>query len=252
MGAIAKNMKKNLWFLAYKERSGDIFDLSGLTIVDSPPNTYFADPFLIDYQGSTYVFFEYYDYDKGRIAYSEIIDGELGDISIAIEKDHHLSFPSVVELFGEVYMVPEQGLSGKLEIYKATQFPDKWEVISKVADGSFADPILSYEDKSFILNCSDSDNRAVTYRSKYIEGPWELIKSEDEPYYRPAGHPFMWKDRLIRPYQDCSKVYGGAIVFKEDDKVIKRIEPDWHPFLTGTHTWNISDKFVIIDGRVAL
>ena len=242
-------VKKNKWHIAYKKRNGNIFDFSDLETIESPPDTYFADPFLFSHEGKDYVFFEYYDYEKGKIA---MMDLESKEIETVLEKNHHLSFPAVVEIYGQIYMTPEQGNSGKLEIYRSSRFPDKWEVVAKVADGSFADPILTYKNGYYVVNASDSNNRAVTYRSTKIDGKWDLIRSEDDEYNRPAGQPFIWQGRELKPYQDCLKTYGGAVVLKEGEKVVKRIEPTIFPKANGLHTFNVSDKYVILDYRIPL
>lgn len=247
--------KKNKWFIGLKKNDGKLFDTTGFSIIESPEDTYFADPFLIEHEGIDYLFFEYYDYDKGRIAYAEIHDGKLGDINFILDNDFHMSFPSVVELFGEIYMVPEQGNSGKMSIYKAIEFPDKWEEVSSIG-GVFADPILTYSNGYFRIFATNPDNHIHLFRSKNIKGPWDLYYSEDALFSRGAGNIFENDGVLIRPTQDCTP-YGRAIVFREvvegkDGRIIHTIEPDWYPNLTGTHTYNLSKNYATIDARIKL
>ena len=75
---------------------------------------------------------------------------------------------------------------------------------------------------------------------------------------RPAGRLFHAKGRLIRPSQDCSDRYGSAIVLNRVDvltsreyreTIIGRLEPDWMPRLSGTHTLNVTAGLEAIDGR---
>ena len=62
---------------------------------------------------------------------------------------------------------------------------------------------------------------------------------------------------LIRPSQDCSSGYGSAVVLNRIDALtsdeyretpIARIGPDWAPKLLGTHTYNASERFEVVDG----
>ena len=35
-------------------------------------------------------------------------------------------------------------------------------------------------------------------------------------------------------------------------KTTGRIEPDWHPGLAGTHTFNFTSELVVVDGKLYL
>jgi hypothetical protein len=65
-------------------------------------------------------------------------------------------------------------------------------------------------------------------------------------------------DHLIRPSQDCSKAYGGALVFSEvlalseteyDERPIARLDPGWVRGNLGTHTYTRTEQFEVIDGN---
>lgn len=233
-------VKENKWFIAFKRRGPDIFDLSDLTYIQPPRDKYYADPFLYKHKGKNYIFFEEYDYNKGRIAYMEIG----GKPKVCLERDFHLSFPCIFELNGEIYMLPEAGLSGKLIIYRAKKFPDKWEESEVVAEGSFADPV--YFDGR--IYCSDSDNKLTIFHK--LNGEWVVYTKEDTPHYRSAGNIFKYGGSILRPVQDCIERYGKSIKFVEDGRVLKEIKPDWFEGLTGTHTFNFNHDYIVIDGRV--
>ena len=78
---------------------------------------------------------------------------------------------------------------------------------------------------------------------------------------RPAGAPFRREGKLIRPGQDCSRTYGGAMslnlvetlsVSDYREREVQRIEPDWYPRLRATHTINATERFVATDGKILL
>lgn len=238
----------NKWFIGIKKRGENLYDLSNLKILESPEGVYWADPFLAEHERKSYLFFEWYDYEKGRLAVAEINE-DLGieKVRPIISETEHMSFPSVTQIHGEWYMTPERVLAGELLVYRALHFPDVWAVHSRVAVGRYDDPIMRKNGEWFEIWTTD-DNKLRVFRTKDF-GRWELFRSEDKPYQRSAGH-FLGD---LRPTQDSVPIYGRAIKFLDPEGKIKhQIEPDWMPGLTGTHTFSVSSKHVAIDGRVRI
>ena len=63
--------------------------------------------------------------------------------------------------------------------------------------------------------------------------------------------------KLVRPGQDGSRRYGGAVVLCRVDALtpetyretpIGRIEPDWAPGLLATHTFAFDSRYECLDG----
>lgn len=247
------NAKKNKWFIAYKEIGDDIFNTSGLKIVEPPEGTYQADPFIVSHAGKHYVFHEWYDYDRGRIAVSELTDDGMTHPDVVLDPGYHVSFPAVVKVGNDYFMTPETGANRRIEIYRAKKFPHEWELYSHFGEGHYSDVVMIPRKPYQIYTTVDGDKLRIFMSHDMKE--WEQIYAEDETCSRPAGNFFQYKSFLIRPTQDCSEVYGGAITFKTSmpqSHIFKRIEPFWAPNLTGTHTFNFDDKYVVIDGRVKL
>jgi hypothetical protein len=74
---------------------------------------------------------------------------------------------------------------------------------------------------------------------------------------RPAGRIFLRDGKLIRPAQDSSRRYGGAIVLNEievltetdyREKAVGRIEPNWRRRTVGTHCYTTDGRYETIDG----
>lgn len=242
------NVKKNKWFIAIKERGPDLFDLSGLKVIEPAEGTYHADPFL--FKGL--IFFELYDYEKGVIA---CMDKDGKNMKLVLDRPHHLSFPFIIEDYGEIYMVPEAHHG--IDLYRCVKFPDKWEFVMNLMEGAFADTTIIKKGHEFLMFTTEGDNNLRIYRSAALTGPWEKIYSDAHMNSRGAGNMFLDFDgKIIRPTQD-GEVYGRKIFIKQitdfyKEKTIKIIEPDWMPGLTGTHTFNFDDDHVIIDGRMKL
>ena len=73
---------------------------------------------------------------------------------------------------------------------------------------------------------------------------------------RPAGNIFYYKDKIIRPSQNCLKNYGSGIVFNEikilnvneyHEEEIKSISASQDLKLHGLHTFNTTKYFTVID-----
>lgn len=242
------NAKKNKWFVAIKERGENLFDLSGLKIIEPAPGTYHADPFLF----RNLIFFELYDYEKGLIACMEK-DGK--NIRTVLDRPYHLSFPFIIEENGEIYMIPENHHA--IELYRCVKFPDQWELAMTIAEGAFADTTILKTPKELLLFTTEGDNNLRIFRSQFITGPWEKIYSEAHMYSRGAGNIFELDGKIMRPTQD-GEIYGKQIYIKEiglgpyREKLEDTIYPTWAPNLTGTHTFNFDETHVVIDGRIKL
>lgn len=96
-------------------------------------------------------------------------------------------------------------------------------------------------------------------------GPWLPHAANpvvaDASRARPAGQVFSHEGQLIRPSQDCSQSYGGAIVLNRIDLLspeqyretpIRTIGPEWFPAAKGTHTLNHSEHYQAADARIQI
>lgn len=244
----------NKWFLAYKERGDDIFNLDGLTVIDPPEGRYYADPHLLERDGKTYVFFEDYDYKKGIISYSDL---HVWDPKPIIEEDYHMSFPHVFEYQGETYMIPETLTPQEIRLYRCVEFPFRW-VFDRVLfkGGCFADVTFHQDEQGcYLYTTVGDDNRLWIFFSETLHGEWKLHGENYRSQNRNAGGMFVHNSRLLRPVQDNSKGYGHSIVFRDlwnKNVEVARIEPDWMEGLIGTHTFNMTKEHIIIDGKVEI
>lgn len=97
--------------------------------IDPPPNRFYADPFLINKNDISYIFFEDYSYEeeKGRISYFETKDFlTFSDAKPIIDTSFHLSYPFMLECDGKYYCIPEQQSTREVVLYEAISFPDIW------------------------------------------------------------------------------------------------------------------------------
>ena len=239
----------------------------------APPGRFWADPFPIVVDGKVWVFFEDYSFASKRAVIScapVSADGDLGAAVTALECPYHLSYPSVFEHRGRLYLIPDTWDENRVDLWRCRRFPDDWIREGALLDGvSMSDPTLHRQDGKLWLFGTVSEARAHAndelhiYTADALEGAWQPHPSNpvvsDRRRARPAGRLFFRAGRLIRPSQDCSGRYGGAVVLNRVDELnerayvetpIGRIDGSALPGNRGTHTVNCADGLEFLDGRV--
>lgn len=157
---------------------------------------------------------------------------------VVLKENFHLSFPTVFDWRGEVWMLPETSADHSLTLYRCTQFPDKWEKVQAFSVGrELCDSIIvDKTPEALTVLCSETrpDNQLYTRYRRYTvrENPEaeerddvdEFILDEDEPFNlqhrnyelgsRNAGPLFTNNDQTVRPAQVSTKVdYGVYLQF---------------------------------------
>lgn len=225
-------LRKDIWRPAIAEAPVETIvaqgSLNGITLHWLPPMGSFrflADPFGLWRDGQLHVFVETYDY-RVRIGAIEALRYDssfrLLDRQPALTEPWHLSYPNVFEAEGETWMLPEAHSSGRLTLYRAIDFPSRWEpACAIVLDGVAVDatPVRqaglwwlfyavasSESDKIGTLHCAFAER---------VTGPWTPHPlnpvRRDVASGRPGGSAFVQGDTIILPVQDCSATYGGAV-----------------------------------------
>ncbi len=264
------------WFLALRPRSGShsYSTASGYHDARPPLDRFYADPFLFERNGTTYLFFEDLPYRENRAFLSccELSPtGEPGPPFEILRRPYHLSYPFVFEHGGQTYMIPETKENRTVELYRATDFPRGWELAATLLSDLHAVDATIYEHAGKLWmfvglsngRFSNSDELGIFFADDLL-GPWTPHPANpvlsDVRRARPAGKLFVENGKVIRPSQDCGKAYGYALNFSEvltlteteyREQLIARITPDWLPGLLGTHTYNRTSRFEVIDGNRA-
>ncbi len=238
-----------------------------------PPDRFWADPVPVVYDGRTFIFLEELLFAEGvgRIAVVELgPDGPLSAPQMALSRPYHLSYPTIFAHEGQWYMMPEMAAHGVQEVYRAVAFPLQWELDRVLTlPEPVCDPTLLHHDGRWWLFAatrpspeSDFIELSLFYGDSPL-GPWQPHPLNpvlsDARSARPAGKLFRVGATLIRPAQDCTPVYGSAIVCKRvrvltvDDyheETIGRFDPLWRDDLVGTHTINAAGAVTTFDVRV--
>ena len=212
-------------------------DPSQFEMLENPPGRYYADPFLLQHDDTTAVFFEDFDHRLGRAHISCIAldrHGAHSPAQTALKRPYHLSYPFVFSHDGAALMLPETSANRTIELYEANAFPYRWRLRSVLVDGVDAsDTTLHFDEGTGLwwmfsavseFGSSSHDSLSIFF-SRRLEGPWRPHSGNpvklDPGCSRPAG-PLLRRDgRLFRPTQDCTRAYGSALVWCE----ITRIDP---------------------------
>ena len=191
---------------------------------DCGPHAYVADPFGITRDGVLTVFVEAFDYHvrRGEIHYRQYdAEDRLIGQGVALAEPWHLSYPSLIEDGGELYMLPEGYKSGGLILYRCVRFPDRWEPVARLGDGAAIDATVVRHDGLWWMfhALPGTDDRAMREMhlswAERLIGPW--IAHAANPVMsgfhasRPGGTAFVHEGALHLPVQDCAATYGAAI-----------------------------------------
>ena len=138
-------------------------------IVPLSRDFWYADPILFRKDGRSYLFMEAFDKKQlvGRIAVSELSDAGASVPALVICEPFHMSFPTVFGWRDAVYMLPETSADESLRLYRAAEFPRRWETAAVFPMGrKFVDTvILETGDNYFrILTCEISPEREYECR----------------------------------------------------------------------------------------
>jgi hypothetical protein len=243
-------------------------------MLSTPSDRFWADPFVVTKGDKHFIFVEelLYKKNKGHIAVIEI-DNEGNCISSKkiLEKSYHLSYPFLTKFDDTYYMIPETGENKTIELYKCIEFPYRWEFVMNLMENtSTADATLFYYNNKWWLFCcvDDSglhegllDELHLFYSDTLFSKNWKSHPgnpiSSDTRTARPAGEIFIRDNKIYRPSQDCSGIYGRGMNLNEivklseteyEEVVVKKVFPQDDSAFMGTHTFNASDAIKVIDG----
>lgn len=243
-----------------------------VSVLAPPQKWNYADPFLVERRGKTYLFFEQYaSGGRGTICCAELNpDGTPGEPRQVLARNYHISYPFVFEWQGELYLLPESWENRTVEVYRAVDFPFRWEPAGVLLnDVTAVDPtILEYNGRLWLFvagiaglgtECSElSLFFADSLFGKWCAHPKNPVVC-DVRRARPAGKLFFEGASLIRPGQDCAERYGHAVTLSRIENLSEAdyrevpfatLSPDSMPGVCGTHTLNRACGLKVLDAKV--
>lgn len=249
--------------------------IDGLPIHWLPPMPSFrflADPFGLWRDDRLYLFVETYDY-RVRVGAIEVLvydrNWQLVERGSVLSEPWHLSYPLVFEAESETWMLPEAHRSGGLTLYRAVDFPYRWEASVRITlDHVAVDATPIFHDGLWWLFYTSADQEAhkmealhVAYAER-LAGPWTAHPANpvrvDRTSARPGGNALVIDGRVTLPVQDCSSTYGGAIRaltmdvltpdrFSADVGLPLLAPPSAMPFVEGFHTLAGAGDVTLVD-----
>lgn len=232
---------------------------------------FLADPFGLWRDDRLYVFVETYDY-RVRIGAIEVLvyDAEfrLIDRRPVLNEPWHLSYPLVFEAEGETWMLPEAHRSNRLTLYRAVDFPTRWEPAHVIAlDHVAVDATPVFHDGRWWLFYTSADREPDKMSALHVAfadrlaGPWTPHPMNpvrvDVASARPGGRAIVVDGRIVLPVQDCSRTYGGAIralsiIVTPDSFTAEVGDPivapaSAAPFVEGFHTLAAAGPVTLVD-----
>ncbi len=234
--------------------------------LDAPAHESLADPFVLKTEPDCVTLLcERWRSDGGRGRIARVaLTPSAALIDEEFREEHHVSYPYVVRENGAVYCIPERHEAGELALYR---IDDGWHREGSLLSIAAVDATpVRHEGRWWIFTSDESRlSRAnlFAFHADRLAGPWipharNPIKT-DVRSARSAGMPFIWHGGLIRPAQDCSRTYGGAIVFNRIDRLdlhefeestIARFDPrQLDRYRDACHTLSFCADTCAIDGR---
>jgi hypothetical protein len=249
---------------------GGLEGLSVRWLPPGPPFTFLADPFGLWRDGTLHLFVEAYDY-RTRHGVIDLVtfEGDAVRRETVLREPWHLSYPFVFEAEGAVYMAPEAHRSGACTLYRAVDFPRRWEPVLRLElDAAAIDPTLFRHGGLWWLAYSPTgpqsykQGRLHLAFAERLAGPWRTHRGnpvrEDRSSSRPGGAPFVHQGALTLPVQDCVATYGAAIRLL----TIRELTPERFaaeasapigppasaaPFCDGLHTFSPCGELTLVD-----
>lgn len=233
-----------------------------------PHDRFWADPCLVEWKGERLVFVEekVYAQGKGRIALLRLdAMGKTIEHTVVLEQPFHLSYPLVFEAEGEWWMVPESAQAGRVDLYRALDFPYRWVREQTLMEGNFVDATPVQFNGRWWLFCAVRDGSGAAleelwlFSAEQLSGPWRPHRANplwmDIRQARPAGRLFRLNGEWIRPAQDSAMRYGHAVrlqrvlewteeVYREETREVLLPVP---PF-QAMHTFSVAGGWVMLDG----
>lgn len=242
--------------------------------VNPQSNCYHADPFLWQRGDETWCFFETFDYPtgKGHISAGRLEAGRLEDVRTVLDPDYHVSFPFLFEHDGGLFMMPETCATRRIELWRCSQFPDRWDLHATALEGMYsADSTLAEIDGQWWLFTNLCDDPFGDMSSELhlfrVDSPM-LNRLEphllnpvvfDSRRARNAGRIWRRDGILYRPAQDNSHgTYGYGLHLMQIEELtmegyrespIRHLAPTFKRGIIGCHHIDTIGDQIVFDVR---
>lgn len=224
---------------------------------------WFADPFIVSVKDNEVkLLVEDYRYvdDIGRIS-RIIVDMERNSIVSckAVLVGRHFSFPAIMRKDGKIYVYPEQGRQGKLDLYEYDEKKDVCQYVKTLSKEPFTDAII-YNSVIFSTKLPEPNGKRLwmkptptpSQKGREVSN-LELdvlntpkVYTFEECIARNAGDFFECNGKIYRPAQESNQWYGNALSIQEfKDGGFSEVRR-----ISGLHTLNSYQGVTVVDRKV--
>ncbi len=269
---LTRYFKFDQWALLIKRGKPDLH-LSWNTFerITPPKDRIWADPFLVERDGQTYLFIEEMLFKRG-IGTINLLklnhQGQVDSNQVLIERPYHMSYPFLFEHRGELYMLPETNGNNAIEVYRCVHFPDQWEFHKTLMkDLKAVDATLLEHDGRwwmFVTIAAYGNTTWDTLHLFHADDPlsdtWTAHPLNpvisDIRTARMAGRIYQNSAGLIRPSQNSSNRYGYGLNLNQiitlttteyAERQIDQLVPPPNSDVKAVHTFNYSENWTVMD-----
>lgn len=141
---------RNVWELRLLSGDWRSLALWKAKAITPPRGRFWADPFVVSHSNQKAIFFEEYEFDRGKGHIAALVSTGEGPFTYAgpvIDTSYHMSFPYVFSYRGDYYMCPETHQAGAIQLWRCASWPLKWEYHKTLLnDISAADTMIFEQD----------------------------------------------------------------------------------------------------------
>lgn len=265
-------LEKDTWYVAYKEKNHNLYNLDNLKVIENNKNCFNADPFIYKLKDQNYIFVESFNFKKkrGSISVYKIKKHSYEFLGEVLKEKFHLSFPFIFEFENKIFMCPETNQINEIRLYENISFPNKWKYHSTLMKNVSAADTLIFEHNGIWWLLTNIDYSEINDHNSELslyysyEGPltskWNKHPKNpliiDPEKARNAGL-ISENNKLYRVSQKNEfGIYGKEIDINIIDmistenyseKTIHNIKPDFKKRLFATHHFNLNDDYIVVD-----
>ena len=269
---------EDIWQVAYSKfdlgnlMNGQKIDCNWIN-VENQPKSYYADPFLIEYQSENLILTENFNLElqKGNIAVLKLDkNGKYTYYKSLTDDSSHFSYPTKFNWKGCQFFLCENSEKKELNLYQLNNDLSVTLTTKILQNTAVVDPNIFYDGQYFWLSFTDGQGLGnghlyLYYATDVTLADWKPHKMNpvkiSNTNSRGAGSWFLFNGKIYRPAQNCHKTYGKSIVINcitcltpdafRERKVreikVTDLKIDSKAKITGTHTLNFLEQNLVID-----
>ncbi len=229
---------------------------------------WFADPFILSVTAEEIVVLVeemFYPIGRGRIA-KLTIDKKtmsLKRVEPVLTVATHLSFPVIARMGDQVFIYPENGASGGLDLYRYDVDSNSILLEKRICNEKLGDAVITSFDGVRYMFCTVFPNYNGDELWIYKElkngmfDKYQKVCFNGDKIARMAGDFFEYDGICFRAAQNCNERYGGGLVLQKVSFVegkwifenVARYNSPNKKMKIGFHTFNVCDNIIVVDAR---